>query len=170
MPILDIILLFVLGGFVLSGLWFGFIHMVGSLVGLIFGTILASRWYEGVALTLAAWTGMNENLLRILSFLFLFMLIVRLVGLVVWLIDKTFSVVSFIPFVKTFNRLLGAAFGLIEGTFALGLAIHFMGKFPVSGAFEMMLTNSQLAKALNVIGGLLAPLLPAALRAIESIF
>jgi len=170
MTIVDITLLVALGGFVLAGLWFGIIHMIGSVVGLILGAFVAGRFYGQAADLLTPLTGGNVNLAKLIGFFLLFILVTRLVGLVFHLVEKVFKLVAIIPLLKTFNRLLGAAFGLIEGTFALGLIVYFAGKFPVSSSFGALLGDSQVARSLNTIGKLLAPLLPKAVQAIRSIF
>ncbi|MEK9152262.1 MAG: hypothetical protein AAB692_02755, partial [Patescibacteria group bacterium] len=59
--------------------------------------------------------------------------------------------------------------GLIEGTLVLGLAVYFSAKFPVSQQFGADLAASSLAKAVNGIGSILAPLLPAALQMMQSV-
>jgi membrane protein required for colicin V production len=170
MTIIDVTLLIALGGFVLAGLWFGVIHMIGSLVGLVLGAFVAGRFYGQVADIITPLIGGNINLGKILAFLVLFILVAKLVGLVFSIIEKIFKFIAVIPFLKTFNRLLGAVFGLIEGTLILGLVVYFAGKFPVSSAFEAMFVESQIGRALNSVGKLLAPLLPAAVRAMRSIF
>lgn len=169
MTVIDITLLILLGGFILAGFWFGFIHMVGSLVGVVFGALISSRFYEPLAGMLHGWFGFNLNLLRIIAFILIFILITRIVGLLVAVVDKVFAVVSVIPFVKTFNRLLGTVLGLVEGTLALGLFVFFASRFPVSATSELVLRHSEVARALNVVGTVFAPLLPKALRAIQSV-
>ncbi|MEK9152846.1 MAG: CvpA family protein, partial [Patescibacteria group bacterium] len=112
---IDTIILIVLGGFVLAGFWFGFIHMVGGLVGYVLGAVLAGQLYEPLAVFAAPWLWNNLNLARIVSFFFIFVLVNRLIGVAVFVIEKALKFISIIPFVKTFNRLLGAGLGLIEG-------------------------------------------------------
>ncbi|KPJ84693.1 hypothetical protein AMJ57_05705 [Parcubacteria bacterium SG8_24] len=170
MNIVDIILLISLGGFVLAGLWFGVIHMIGTLVGLVVSALVSSRLYEPVAQFLAPFIGDNVNLARVIAFFALFIIINRLVGLIFLLIEKIFKIVAIIPFLKTFNRLLGAVLGLLEGTLVLGLLVHFAAKFPFSEAVTGALQGSSVARALNLIGMLLAPLLPKAVRALKSVF
>lgn len=170
MTIVDVTLLIALGGFVLAGLWFGVIHMIGSVVGLVLGAFMAGRFYGSAAEIITPLTGGNVNLAKIIAFFALFILVTRLVGLLFHVIEKIFRFIAIIPFLKTFNRLLGAALGLIEGTFALGLLVYFAGKFPVSSAFGALMGDSQVARALNAVGKLLAPLLPKAVQAIRSIF
>ncbi len=170
MTIIDVSLLIALGGFVLAGLWFGVIHMIGSVVGLVLGAFLAGRFYGQVADFISPLTGGSVNLAKIIAFFAVFILVSKLVGIVFHVIERIFKFVAIIPFLKTFNRLLGAALGLIEGTLALGLSVYFAGKFPISSAFGALLGDSQVARALNAVGKLLAPLLPKAVQAIRSIF
>lgn len=169
MNVIDLVLLVTLAGFILSGFWFGIIHMVGSLVGLLVGAWAAGHYYEALAQFGAPWIGGNLNLARVLAFLLIFIVVNRLFGVIVNLAEKIFKIISIIPFLKTFNRLLGAAFGLIEGTLVLGLVVFFASRFPFTAAFEMALRSSQLAKALYSVGAVLAPLLPQAVRAVQSV-
>jgi uncharacterized membrane protein required for colicin V production len=170
MNYIDLTLLILLGGFVLAGLWFGVIHMIGALVGIVLGAFAAGHFYIPVADWMAPWLGDNENLARLLAFFGIFILTARLIGFAFHIIEKIFKIIAIIPFLKTFNRLLGAILGLIEGTLVLGLLVYFAGRFPFSSAFEEALVASTLAQALNLIGAILAPLLPEAIRALRSIF
>ncbi|HSD12429.1 MAG TPA: CvpA family protein, partial [Patescibacteria group bacterium] len=111
MNVVDISLLVALGGFVLYGFWFGIIHMVGALLGVVVGAVAAGRLYGPVAHWLLPFVGSNENLAKILGFFIVFVLVNKLVGLAFWIIEKIFKFISIIPFLKTFNRLLGAALG-----------------------------------------------------------
>ena len=169
MNIVDLVILVALGAFVLAGFWLGLIHMLGAIVGLFVGIYLAGHYYGWLAGLAAPFLGGNLNLARLLAFIFIFVLVTRLFGLVLYLIDKVFKFVAIIPFLKTFNRLLGAVFGLLEGTLALGIALYFAGKFPVGAAFELLLRGSQLARPLNLIGALLSPLLPQAVTMLQSV-
>lgn len=169
MTVIDISLLVLLGGFLLAGFWFGLIHMIGAIIGVVFGALISSRVFEYVAQFFHALTDWNLNLLRILSFTIIFILINRIVGLLIHVIDKAFAVIAIIPFMKTFNRLLGALLGLLEGTLVLGLIVYVASKFPISAASEIIFRNSSIARMLNHIGELLSPLLPKAIQAIQSI-
>jgi membrane protein required for colicin V production len=164
----DLVLLIILAGFIASGFWFGIIHMIGSLVGLVVGAWAAGHYFGAVANVITPWIGGNINLARIIAFFAIFVIVNRLFGLIVYLAEKVFNIIAIIPFLKTFNRLLGAAFGLIEGTLVLGLAVYFAGRFSFTAAFGAALQASQLAKSLKLVGAILAPLLPEAVRAIQS--
>ena len=169
MTFIDIALLVALGGFILAGFWFGVIHMIGSLLGLVLGAVMAGRYYDEAAAWATPFLGGNAKLASLLMFFLIFVLVNRLIGLLVLVVDKVFKFIAIIPFLKTFNRLLGALFGLIEGTLVLGLVVYMAGRFPVSDAFTTALQGSQIAKPLHVIGTLLAPLLPKALQALKSV-
>lgn len=169
MSIVDFVLLAILAGFILSGFWFGIIHMVGSLVGLIVGAWAGGHYFEALAQWGAPWIGGNLNLARLLAFFVIFVVVNRLFGLIVYLAEKIFKIIAIIPFLKTLNRLLGAIFGLIEGTLVLGLSVYFASRFPFTAAFEMALRSSELAKALNKVGAVLGPLLPQAVRTLQSV-
>lgn len=169
MTSIDAVILIALGGFVLSGLWFGLIHMVGSLVGFVFGAFVAAHGYDFAARIAAPWVGNNLNLARILAFFALFVIVNRLIGLLFHFVEKAFNFISVIPFLKTFNRLLGAGLGFLEGAIVLGLVVYFASRFPVSAAFTAGLQGSPLAYALNLLGSLLAPILPTAIQMLQPV-
>ena len=169
MTIIDITLLILLGGFVLAGFWFGVIHMIGSILGVILGAIGAGWFYGTVAEKIVSYVGGNMNLAKIIAFIVLFVVITRLVGLILWILEKMFGFMTIIPFMKTFDRLLGAALGLVEGTLAIGLCVYFSAHFPVTAGFAAMLVDSEIAHAFNKVGSVLAPLLPAAVRVVKSV-
>ncbi len=168
MNIVDVSLLVLVGGFVLAGFWFGLIHMIGSFVGLAAGAVVGGAFYTPFAKLLVGYVGHNENLAKIVAFVLLFIITTRLVGLVFWLLEKSFKFISVIPFLGTFDRLLGGVLGLVEGTFTLGIAVYFAARFPITAASDALLRSSQVAHALSDIGKILAPLLPTAVRAVQS--
>ncbi len=169
MTTFDLILLLILGGFVAYGLWFGLIHSLGALVGTIAGAFFAARWYDDFASWLGFLFGGRENLAKVVCFLFLFIIINRLIGFGFWLADKIFSILTIIPFLKTINRLLGAAFGFIEGVLVLGLTLYVALRFPLGEWFTESLANSKVAHYLITVANILKPLLPEILKQIKSI-
>jgi len=160
MTIFDFVLLLIVGGFVMSGLWFGLIHSFGALIGTIAGAFFAARWYEPVAVRFISFFGDHHNLARIVCFLVLFIIIDRLVGLIFWIINKFFSVLPTIPFLKTINRLLGAFFGFLEGVLVLGLTLFFVGKYPLGEWFSGLISDSKVADYLIRAGKIFLPILP----------
>jgi len=168
MTFFDLILLLILFGFVWFGFWFGLIHTLGGIFGIILGAILASRWYEPIAQKLLFLFGGNENLAKVVCFIVLFIIIWRLVGFLVSIINRIFNLLTFIPFLKTINRLAGALFGFLEGALILGLILFFLSKFPIGGLGQLI-ENSALAQFLIKIAKILWPLLPIGLKEIKSL-
>lgn len=168
MEIIDFVFLVVIGGFALFGLWFGFVHTLGSLIGTVIGAYLASRWYEPLSAWLVGLTGWDTNLARVIMFVIAFIIINRLVGFGFWIVDKLLSIVTKLPFIRSINRFLGLLLGIAEGMITLGLIIFFIERFPLSEHFMGWLAASAFAPGLSALAAILWPLLPDALRLLES--
>ena len=110
MPLIDIILLIIIAGFGMFGLWFGLIHTLGSLIGTIAGIYLATRFYEPMAGWLTNITGWGGNVPKVIMFIVAFIVINRLVGFAFWIVDKVLSLVTRLPFIAGINRFLGLIF------------------------------------------------------------
>ena len=163
MPIFDIVLLIVLSGFVFYGLFFGLIRTLGSLLGLLIGLWLTFIYY----LTVYEWV---KNLFfghelsgKIITFIILFTFINRLIGFVFAILDRTFDLLSVIPFLKTINRLAGMVLGLIEGGLVLGLLLLYISQ----SSFGYWLTDSQVAPFLIKFTKIILPLLPGLLNKLK---
>lgn len=168
MPVIDIVLFVIIGGFGLAGLAFGLVHTLGSLVGTVAGAYLASRYYEPVANWLISITGWNANLSRVVIFILTFLIINRLVGFLFWIVDRALSIITRLPFIHSLNKILGLVFGVLEGAITLGLIIFFIERYPISPAVMNQLALSNVAPALSRLGNILWPLLPDALRLVQS--
>ena len=165
MAIFDIVLLIILSGFIFYGLFFGLIRTLGSLIGMVGGLWFTFIFY----LTVFDWV---KNLFfghelagKIITFFILFTLINRLVGFIFALLDRTFDLISIIPFLKTINRLSGACLGFIEGGLVLGLALVFISQTAFSG----WLNNSQVAPFLISYTKAILLLLPGLLNRIKEV-
>lgn len=166
----DIVLLILLGGFALFGLFTGLIHALGALVGVAAGAFFASRFYGPIAEWVMLFTGGNPNLVKVIVFILIFIIINRLTGFVFWIVEKMFGVIKIIPFLSTINRLLGGILGLAEGTLIIGLTLFFISKFPIGATLTAALAASSVATYLIKISAVLWPLLPLVLRQIQSVF
>jgi membrane protein required for colicin V production len=170
MIIFDVILLLFLAGFVFYGFFFGLIRTLGSIVGVLVGAFLASRYY----LVVFEWVrdlafGYN-NIGKVVVFIILFTIINRLVGLVFAILDRTFNIISIIPFLKTINRLAGALLGFLEGALILGLIIYVASKYSfLPSLFGGWIVDSEMVPFLLKFVNLLLPLLPEALKMIQGI-
>ena len=168
MSFFDITLIVILSGFALFGLWFGLVHTLGSLVGTILGSYLASRYYDVMAGWLMNLTGWGDNVSKVIMFIVAFILINRLVGVAFWLIDRLLSVFTKLPGVRALNHVAGLALGLFEGILTLGLIIYFIERFPLGDTLMNTIASSLLAPYLTIPAMILVPLLPEALRLLHS--
>ena len=105
MEMIDIILLGIILLFGVIGLAMGFIHATGSLLGVVLGIYLATRFYAPVADWLMGLIGRESNFIRVLMFAVAFILIAKLIGLFFYFVEKVVNIVKWLPFVKTFDSL-----------------------------------------------------------------
>ena len=91
MTTLELILLAVILGFGIGGFATGLIQAIGSLVGVLVGTTVATRAYDDIAALALPLFGGNQIAAAVTSFIFLFLLTSRLVAFVVHLIDKAYK-------------------------------------------------------------------------------
>ncbi len=169
MSFFDLILVILLGGFVLYGLWFGLIHSFGTLVGTVLGAFGAGRLFEPIAMKLLWLFGGNQNLARIVVFIVLFTIGNRVVGFAFYLIEQTFKVLTIIPFLSSLNRIGGAILGFLEGSLVLGGTLYLATKFPLGGAFSTALGQSKVAPYLLGVAAVVIPLLPELVRKLEGV-
>lgn len=170
MPIIDVILLVALFGFVFYGLFFGFIRAFGAFVGVIIGAILASRLYLPVAAMVEPLFFGLDNLGKVFVFLILFSIFNRLTGFGFYLVEKAFNLISIIPFLKTLNRLLGAVFGFLTGALAIGLILFVISRYAIlDSLMGVWLLDSRLAPWFLKFSEVLLPLLPEVLKKLKSL-
>ena len=164
MPIFDLILIIILAGFVFYGLFFGLIRTLGSLLGVILGLWLTLVFYLTVYDWLKNLFFGHELAGKVIAFIILFTLINRLIGFIFAVLDRTFDLLSIIPFLKTVNRLAGAILGFIEGGLVLGLILSYLSPIFSSVAWFQA---SQAAPFLIKFSSLIMPLLPGLLNKIK---
>src|SRR3990167_2806177 len=99
----DLFLLIFLGVFTLFGLWFGFFHALGALFGALLGTVIATRVYEPIAGVATSIFGI-PTAMKIITFLIIFFVINRLVGFGFMLLEKTFKLLTKLPFIRSIDR------------------------------------------------------------------
>lgn len=146
MSYLDIILLVVLAGFTLFGFWSGFLQSIGSIIGAIAGAVLANQYFVLVSGWVIARTGWGENTARVVTFLLLFIVMARIIGLVFWLAEK---ILRLVPFGRLVNRISGAVLGFIEGVIVVGVFMYLSNKLPLTGAFGITIDKSWITDLLQ---------------------
>ncbi len=134
--ITDVSLMFVLLIFVGMGGKDGFIHTLGRLLGAILGFILARSWSSWLAAILGVFLPIGWA--RVIAFLALFLIINRLMGYALTIVDGIFRFITILPFLKSVDLLLGAAFGFSEAIVLLGGMIYLITTFkPVPSLFAL---------------------------------
>ncbi|HEX9664889.1 MAG TPA: CvpA family protein [Patescibacteria group bacterium] len=164
MTLVDVIILIIIFGFVLYGFWFGLIHTIGALLGLVVGSYVAGFSFDIVADSIDFIFGGNTNLARLVSFILILAITRRLVGFLFVFVEKIFKFLQIIPLVKTANRIAGAAIGLLEGIIVISLVLYLASQYPITPFIEQLLTGSWVAQVFIVLAELFVPILPAAFR------
>lgn len=168
--VIDIVLIIFLAGFVFYGLFFGLIRTLGSLIGALAGFFLASKFYLFAFSFIQNLFFGHDNIGKIVTFIILFTLINRLICFVFALINKTYDIISIIPFLKTINRLAGAVFGFLLGGTVLGFLLFIISSnFFIGDWFVKFLDNSRIAPFLLKFILILKPLLPGMINKLQSL-
>ncbi len=168
MSTVDIVLLILLFGFVWAGFWYGLIQTLGGIVGIIAGAIIAGRLYS----VAAGWIGggtARVGLSEWLAFTVIFVAVNRAVAIASGTVGKILNVAKVVPGVASANRLGGALVGLVEGALILGLLVALAQRLEVSPSLVQYLDGSKVASILATIGSSLLPLLPDAIKGVQSI-
>jgi len=168
MTLFDVILLLILFGFMLFGLFFGLIHAIGSLIGLVLGVWIAGYYYVSAGHWFEPF--MDENWARIVAFIIIVVIINRIVGFLFYIAEVILKKVTSLPFIKGLNRLLGFFIGTVEGVLVIGVIIYVASKLSESFWLNQILQSSKLAPWFAKTASLLLPLIPEALKKLESIF
>lgn len=163
MVMLDYILLAVILILGLLGFKKGFLESLGSIIGIVIATLIASRFYPNVA----GWFG-DSNFSNIIAFMLIFSLTVKLVSLLFWVLGKIFQLITVLPFISHFDKLLGLILGLVEGILILAVVLNFFLKFPVNEWMVSQMSGSLVAKVLLKIGFIFVPLFPEAVKKLKS--
>lgn len=167
---LDFVLLIVILGFIGWGFGHGLIRAVGGIIGIVIAAFVASHYYLWLSDIIDGLFGSFLGLARIVSFAFIFLLVGRLFGYVVLLIERAFDILAFLPFLKSINRLAGALFGFILGVLVLGTLLYVIGKYSQWTWLNDAVTSSQLAQYVLSSSAVLRPLFPDAFRQLQSYF
>ncbi len=167
MTILDFLLVLSIAGFVWFGFWYGIIHTFGGLVGTVAGAWLAGHYYAALAVPVRVLLGSTSGWVDLATFIFIYLVVNRVVGFAFFLLDRAFNFVSLVPFLKTINRLAGAALGLAEGVLVTGLTLYFASRIALPEAITTAIAGSQVAGRLMAVASVLVPLLPDLIRQVQ---
>ncbi len=166
----DLVLILIWAGFVFNGLAKGLIRLLGRIVGLIIGAIIASYYYIDFYLWSQNYVSLGEGVGKVLSFIVLFVVATRIIDWIFVYLEKLFKFISIIPFTKLLNRILGGALGFLEGALFLGVIVYVISQYAfLDGLFSGQLETSILVPYLLWFIQILLPILPEAIKAVETI-
>lgn len=156
MAIIDIIFLVTISIFTLFGLWFGFIHTLGSAVGFFLGIFLASRFFD--------YYGGGIGF-KIFLFVAIFIIVGRLIGLLFYFLGK---IIKIIPFTTFINRVLGGALGFVEGILIV-VGVVFIINFYSLTSWLLFAKNSQIVPFALKLSKILLPFVTKGLSIVKSV-
>lgn len=168
---IDIAILVLLLAFVCYGWKFGFVHTAGGMIGALVSIFIAMKLYEPFSNSQYGMLfGGSSNLGKIVSFGVIFFALTRVIGIVIWIIDKFTNFLSVIPFVESANKLIGSILGFFEGVIIIAGIVYVAGKYPIAESFGVSLANSKIASTMNVVVRVFEPLFPSWVSRLESVF
>lgn len=160
MSYIDLVLALIVLGFALWGFTSGFVRAVASLIGSAIALVITAKTYLDVSVWALppAWQGFW---MQALVFVVLFLLVNKLIGLVVSLIDKTFHIIAFMPLASLVNRLIGFLFGLFEGLVVAAACVFVASVTPATPVWlATALSDSTVAVWIATVLSFIVPLLP----------
>jgi len=83
----------------------------------------------------------------------------KLFGVLAWLIDKVFKLLSIIPFLKTFNRVLGGLLSVVITIFVISAVSFVANAFSHNGTVSTTVNQSVVASSVMPLSVLYAPLI-----------
>ncbi len=119
MNILDIILAIPLLWALYRGFRKGLVYMIASLTALILGILGAMRFHEPMGNLLNRWFEINPEHQNLISFAVTFVLIVIVVHVAAFLVDKLIKAVA----LNFINRLAGMVFGVLVYAFIISIIL-----------------------------------------------
>lgn len=156
---MDLSLIVLVTAFVLFGLYFGFIHTLGSLIG-----ALLSIVGTGYAMPfILPWVSQYISLgpvARVILFVVVFLVLSRLIGFLFWILEKTIGLAAKLPFLSSIDHILGLVLGLIEGVIVTGILIHVSEVYLPAGGFTAALAASNVAAWVSIMTAVVVAWLP----------
>ncbi len=154
--------------FVITGIRLGLVHAIGSLVGIVAGAFVATNYGAAISVWSARVLHFDlQQLGKWVMFLIIFLVVSRLVGFGIWMLEKSFGIFLRLPFLNSLNRLLGGVLGFFEGALVIGMAVQYAKYLPVP-ELSTALGTSKLSTYFVGVAHLLWPLIPEAIKSITA--
>ena len=127
----DYIIIAVLIGFFVKGLFKGLIRQIMALIGMLTGWFLAWKFYPFVA-AIGVKIGIPQTVSMIIAFAAIYAVVIIVTHLLTKIMDKT---VKFL-FLGWANRIFGGLFGLAEGVLLVIIILVLISFTPIDKALE----------------------------------
>ena len=147
----DIVFGLLLIGFFIGGYRKGLVVAFGQLLGVLIGFTIARHSSAWLGDLIGKWFHANAGIAHIIAFVLIFLLVDRLFGLVIGLIDRVVKILSIIPFLSTINGLLGSILGLLEGVVLLGSSVYLIKSLYLHPTLVAWVTQSRVAPFLEQV-------------------
>jgi membrane protein required for colicin V production len=158
---LDIVILIIVAGATLGGLFIGLIAAAGSLLGIIVGIILAGRYYLPLSQHLSFIS--SESAAQVVAFIIILVGVMIVAAVLVLLLRWVAHLIK----LGWIDRLGGAFLGLVTGTLLCAAILAMLAKF--AGAGDSV-TGSVLASLLLDGFPIVLGLLPAEFDTVRAFF
>ena len=148
MILFEILAVIVIAAFVANGVKAGAIETLGRVVGAVLGFLIArsfSGWLVGFASII-----MPKDWAYLVSFLFIFLVVDTLIGMLFRLADTILKIFTSLPILKQINGLIGAILGFLESIVVVGGASWLIERAStLNGA--SFLTKVTVVKIMNML-------------------
>lgn len=145
MPLVDLILILILLGFLARGWKHGFVDSLGEFLGAIVAFLVA-RWLS-VPLTTPIVLLMPDHpgLARFIAFLIVFLIVVKLIGWLFSIVASLLKIVTSLPIISLINKILGGILGALTGVVFVGSAVYLVLTFRLDDRLVRWLAGSSVA-------------------------
>lgn len=149
----------------------GIIRAVGAVVSVFIAGFLAGRIYVPLSEWLGQfWIGFTSGIGIMIVFFGSFLIIGKAFNFFVYIIDRIFDFLAFIPFLTTFKRLLGGVFGIFLGVLLISVALYLSGRYIQWTWLMEQVQQSVVAPYLSKLNGLIDIFFPDAVQKVTSYF
>ena len=139
---IDALAIFFIIAMAIIGFRRGLVEELGRLLGIIFATVFALRFYVELGSFLIPWITMDVWLLFILSFIVIFTIVLLLARIMTKLIHFLFLSKS----TKWTNRVMGIVFGVAKGILVVMIFFWMFELMPNRETSKIVTTQSKMAK------------------------
>jgi membrane protein required for colicin V production len=169
MSLLDVVVLIILAVFFFKGFQLGLVRAIGMLVGLVVGLWVAGNYYAAAGQWLVGW-GLPEAFASAAGYIVMFIVATWGVSILVWMADRVFKFLAFVPGMKLVNSVLGGVLFLIEGIIIVGVALYVIGQFSPEGSnTKQALDNARVAPMVKAAAWVASPLIPTSIEQFKNL-